>query len=138
MLSRPAARLLRAQPSARVPALTRYISTPSSSSSSSSAATKKAGKPLHTSSSQHVAATNPANVEYAGIKGRNTMTPEAKERIRDHARRIQSSAVASDPAAAVRPAPAPHFQAPPHQNTAESPYAVSEEDPNIRDGYDHS
>lgn len=53
--------------------------------------------------------------------------------------RALNNSAKSAGAAAVRPQPAPTFQAPPNQNTPESPYAYNEaENPNIRDGLDHS
>jgi len=100
----------------------------------SSNASNKTKAALHTSSVNSVP--SPAFVEYGAARGKG-MTPEAKARVREHVRRIQSSAVSSNPAAAVRPNPAPSFQTPPPQ-TAPAASLNAQGNPNIKDGYDHS
>lgn len=134
MLGRPSRSLARALP-ARPSASSALLSTAVVQKRFRSTDRKSSEKAkLHTSSSTQQLP--PAFVEYSPHRGKG-MTVEGKQRVREHVRRIQSSASTNSPAAAVRPAPAAHFQQPPNQNTAASPYAA-EANPNIRDGYDHS
>lgn len=118
----PSRAIIRAVPSTSRAALAgqvRYLS--------SNASSNAAGH-LHTSAKAEKAK---PFIEYQG------QHVDAKNRVREHVRRIQSSAPGQG-AAAVRESPAPHFQAPPNQNTPSSPFAPKTDDPNIRDGLDHS
>jgi hypothetical protein len=65
------------------------------------------------------------------------MTPEAKQRVRETVRRIQSSALQSAPAAATRTAPASAHAHGTPKEAAGSPLAT-EGNSAIKDGYDHS
>lgn len=127
MIHRPSRALLRNLPATRsavVGQQVRYRSNNASSSSSTKAASQ-----LHTSAT--TAKAKPF-IEYPG------QISEAKARVHEQVRRLQSSALSNGPAAAVRPAPAPHFQAPPNQNTPDSPLAPKNSDPNVKDGFDHT
>ncbi|KAL7421704.1 Acetolactate synthase, mitochondrial [Cryptotrichosporon argae] len=136
MLSRPSRSLLRAAPAApstsRPAALLqrRHRSTERATPSSSSSSRAQA---VHTSSVQ--SAPRQPDVSYAAERG---ITLEAKGRVREHIRRLQSSAH-QGAAVAARPAPAQHFQTPPPQ-PADLPGAPIAHDanPSIRNGYDHS
>jgi acetolactate synthase-1/2/3 large subunit len=130
MMSRPSRAIMRTMPTSSQAALLPTLGRRFASSKS------KASAKLHTSSANAVP--SPAFVEYGAPRGRG-MTPEAKQRVREHVRRIQSSAVTSEPAAAVRPPnPTPSFQtAPPAQKAADSRLAA-QGNPAIKDGYDHS
>lgn len=123
MISRPSRALLRNLPATRSVVAGQQVRHRSNNASSSQASSQ-----LHTSAT---AAKAKPFVEYAG------QSPEAKARVYEQVRRLQSSAAAHG-AAAVRPAPAPHFQAPPNQNTPDSPLAPKNSDPNVKDGFDHT
>ena len=129
-------RALRSIPSASAAASSSRVTlTPSCTqvrqkSSTSSAPSSSARSGVHTSSAQN--APHPASRE-RGI------TLEAKARVREHVRRIQSSA-RTDAAPAVRPNPAPQFQVPatsqpPSHPNFENPLKV---DSQVRNGLDHS
>lgn len=124
MISRPSRAILRNIPATRSAIAAQQVRYRSSNASSS----KSGQQQLSTSAT--TAKAKPF-VEYAG------QSPEAKARVYDQVRRLQSSATANG-AAAVRPAPAPHFQAPPNQNTPDSPFAAHKGDPNVKDGFDHT
>ncbi len=131
MLSRPSRAILRNIPSSSQATL---LPTAGIQKRFRSTGSSDKAKTFTTSVSQSTV--SPAFVEYSARGGKG-ITPEAKQRVQEHVRRIQSSASASAPAAAVRAQPAPHFQAPPNQNTPDSPLAAPQ-NANIRDGYDHS
>ncbi|TYJ55967.1 acetolactate synthase, mitochondrial [Cryptococcus floricola] len=83
---------------------------------------------IHTSSAQNA----PAPVAERG------MSLEAKERVRAHVRRIQSSAVSGSAASpAVRPQPAQHFQAAPQPMPTNTPQ-FDAADSQIKNGLDYS
>lgn len=67
------------------------------------------------------------------------MSIEAKARVRDHVRRIQSSA-STGAAPVVRPNPSPNFQVPPQAQMKESPQYRDplEGDSQVRNGLDYS
>jgi acetolactate synthase-1/2/3 large subunit len=62
---------------------------------------------------------------------------DAKERVRDHVRRIQSSATTSA-APALRPAPAQHFQTPPADASKLPPSSPIYENDKVKNGLDYS
>ncbi|KLT39302.1 acetolactate synthase [Cutaneotrichosporon oleaginosum] len=124
MISRPSSAILRNIPATRSAIVAQQVRYRSSNASSSKSGQQKL------STSATTAKAKPF-VEYAG------QSPEAKARVHEQVRRLQSSATSTG-AAAVRPAPAPHFQAPPNQNTPDSPFAPHKGDPNVKDGYDHT
>lgn len=86
---------------------------------------------IHTSSTQNA----PAPVYDAPIREKG-MTIEAKERVRAHARKIQSSASTAAASPAVRPQPAQHFQAAPQPMPANTPRFES--DGQVKNGLDYS
>lgn len=123
MLTRPA-RILRGIPSTRpasaaaVQAQARYRSTTATAS-------------LHTSTT-----TSAPRSSSSSVDRERGITLEAKDRVKEHVRRIQSSAT-SPAQLAARPAPAPHFQTPPQALPKESPiYDVG--DSKVKDGMDYS
>ena len=66
------------------------------------------------------------------------MTLEARARVQQHVRKLQSSAGGSA-AHALRPEPAPHFQTPAQPLPTTAPGADNPlDDSQIRDGLDHS
>lgn len=112
MLTRPA-RILRGIPSTR-PA-------------SAAQARYRAAASLHTSASTSAP-------RKGGSEG---ITLEAKDRVREHVRRIQSSATApAQPA--VRPAPASHFQAAPPAQALPKESPIYDGDAKVKDGMDYS
>ncbi|OXB39850.1 acetolactate synthase, mitochondrial [Cryptococcus neoformans] len=86
---------------------------------------------IHTSSTQNA----PAPVYDAPIREKG-MTLEAKERVRAHVRKIQSSASTAAASPAVRPQPAQHFQAAPQPMPTNTPRFES--DSQVKNGLDYS
>jgi acetolactate synthase-1/2/3 large subunit len=75
----------------------------------------------------------------AASSSREGISIDAKARVREHVRRIQSSAT-QGAAPVVRPNPSPTFQVPPQAQIKESPQYIDplQCDPQVRNGLDYS